>query len=71
MAQPPTNEAIVRLLEEMQAQIAALARDVAELRGATVKPAGVAFIVSIAARTRRATRRASPPRTSCSTRRRE
>ena len=38
MAQPPTNEAIVRLLEEMQAQIAALARDVAELRGATVKP---------------------------------
>jgi hypothetical protein len=38
MAQPPTNEAIVRLLEELQAQVAALTRDVAELRGATAKP---------------------------------
>ena len=38
MAQPPTNEAIVRLLEELQAQVAQLARDLAELRGATAKP---------------------------------
>ena len=38
MAQPPTNEAIVRLLDELQAQIAQIVRDLAELRGATVKP---------------------------------
>jgi hypothetical protein len=35
MAQPPTNEAIVRLLVEMQAQLAAIARDLADLRGRT------------------------------------
>jgi len=38
MAQPPTNEAIVRLLEEMQAQLTAISRDLAELRGRTKTP---------------------------------
>jgi hypothetical protein len=35
MAQPPTNEKIVRLLEEVQEQLAAI---LAELRGRTAKP---------------------------------
>jgi hypothetical protein len=38
MAQPPTNEAIVGLLAEIQTQLAAIARELAEMRGRTATP---------------------------------